>query len=757
MALAAVMACASIWANGAQAIGASPSQVPLPVPSAAGASQPMAPLPSFALPADSELSADATLQTTDQPATVDSVSTADAENQGFALADALPDAQWTLSGVEATLNDDPFAAFAFVRDRIGFEPYDGVLRGAAGTLAARSGNALDRAVLLKTLLDSMFVTSRFATAELDDATAGQILATAFASPVNPLQSAGVAEVEPLDPNAILTRAKRDNALLVGALGDRLASLPSAPADPSLELTRHHAWVQLAWGATWLDLDPSLPQDQPGTALTSASATYVTLPDEFYQHVSVEVSAAEANGGPLQDQVVLTRTLDTPTAADSRIFLYFQPDLSGTGSVIVQSLTGIQRFVPQLVVNGDSEKGTPFVVNDSGRDLFGTATSTGEQLARLTLSVTRTAPHEASETVESVLLDRVPPALRDASTLPADQLVPFTGNAGGVAQLQVLRHILISAGGSNAYGHAVERGASASFAGNSLSDANKAAGYQLTDQLWPLAVADELLPLASEGILGTITAGSDARALVARPRVFIVSVSPQATADSDPSKPRLRLTTDLLLDDMRVIAPATVDPATVTRVAVWYGAVESALETEFNLRLARMADPSTLQLFGTSLAMPGATLTVVDAATAPADAPEALTEELANGGLAVVPGDAASGVWWTVGSGGETKAVLDPGLGGGGFGAGPHDYTNEVGGQVRWVIDPKTGETLGYIKDGTYYKYVYKPKPAPSQCTAASEESTNLSCISVPGAWAIGIIVGELTLFCVIVAVMVLTN
>src|SRR5262249_1854261 len=175
--------------------------------------------------------------------------------------------------------------------------------------------------------------------------------------------------------------------------------------------------------------------------------------------------------------------------------YFQPDLSGQGSVIVQSLTGIQRFIPQLLVNGVSQKGSPFVVNSSGQDLVGTPTAGSTEPARLTLHVPRPAPHDPPGTVERVLLDRVPVALRNAPAIAPDQLVPFTGNAGGVAQLQVLRHILVSAGGANAYGHAVERGASADFAGSQLATPDKASGVGLNDQLWPMAVADELLPLA----------------------------------------------------------------------------------------------------------------------------------------------------------------------------------------------------------------------------------------------------------------------
>jgi hypothetical protein len=56
------------------------------------------------------------------------------------------------SGVVMRVGSDPEALAAFVRERIGYEPYLGVVRGARGTLAAGAGSDWDRAVLLAALL-----------------------------------------------------------------------------------------------------------------------------------------------------------------------------------------------------------------------------------------------------------------------------------------------------------------------------------------------------------------------------------------------------------------------------------------------------------------------------------------------------------------------------------------------------------------------------------------------------------------------------
>lgn len=63
----------------------------------------------------------------------------------------------------------PPAALQFVRENIAFEPYDGVLRGAEGALAARAANAWDQALLLQALLSAMGRPSRLVQCQLDDA------------------------------------------------------------------------------------------------------------------------------------------------------------------------------------------------------------------------------------------------------------------------------------------------------------------------------------------------------------------------------------------------------------------------------------------------------------------------------------------------------------------------------------------------------------------------------------------------------------
>ncbi|MCW5819409.1 MAG: hypothetical protein KIT12_05850, partial [Trueperaceae bacterium] len=66
--------------------------------------------------------------------------------------------------------------FAFVRDDIGFVPYRGALKGPTGVLVDRTGNALDRALLLKALLAANGTQAIVAHAVLDAQTAAAAVA-----------------------------------------------------------------------------------------------------------------------------------------------------------------------------------------------------------------------------------------------------------------------------------------------------------------------------------------------------------------------------------------------------------------------------------------------------------------------------------------------------------------------------------------------------------------------------------------------------
>ena len=80
------------------------------------------------------------------------------------------------------LGGDPEAITADVADNIAYLPYGGSLRAAAGTLASRSGNAIDQAVLLATMLNRTGLEARIVRAEIDEDDAMTLLESAAPAP-----------------------------------------------------------------------------------------------------------------------------------------------------------------------------------------------------------------------------------------------------------------------------------------------------------------------------------------------------------------------------------------------------------------------------------------------------------------------------------------------------------------------------------------------------------------------------------------------
>ena len=79
----------------------------------------------------------------------------------------------------AALGNNPNAIFAFVRDQIGYESYQGALRGARGTLWSMAGNSLDKASLLVALLHASGFPAQYASGTLSLALQQQLILSMF--------------------------------------------------------------------------------------------------------------------------------------------------------------------------------------------------------------------------------------------------------------------------------------------------------------------------------------------------------------------------------------------------------------------------------------------------------------------------------------------------------------------------------------------------------------------------------------------------
>ena len=694
-------------------------------------------------PTEVELPTAATTPISDAPVVPPStdVDLASVGAASAARVESMPIAQWSLVALMDSFEGDPARAFAFVRDSIAFDAYRGVLRGAEGTLAARAGNAWDRAILLRTLLEGMALSTRYATVELDESAAARVAARILEPVAVPLDDGAAVVQDQLPVAAVAARARRDYALLRGAVGERSGDMRALMVAEVAAETRDHVWVQVRWGADWLDYDPTFPDGTPGSVLAPPTATSTDIPDDLVHRVTLRVVAGAVGSGGLTERTVLERSFVASEVADRQVFLYFQPELSGLGGGIVRTLSGVASWTPVLMVDGEAEPGQPFEAGGRGTDLFGDPVD-ADQLATLRIEVTRSVPGRSDETATHVLLDRVPSTRPDASDLTADELLPMAADDTGPLVLGVVEQLQVSTGGASAWQQEVRRGIAADFLDHTLSDTATADDRPLGDLLYPLAVANASLVLGSERL--SIPALGDVgrlRGYVSAPRAYLASIG------QDPLDPAaLGFGTALLLDDVRVVAAAGAAAADGALAAVWYGTLQSALETEDALARAGGLGAQPDDLVGTSLAMTQPLAVATQATSGPA----ALRAAIAAGALAIVPGDpGTTSVWWTIDPGtGSTRAILDPGRGG--------VHGKPAWGSIRHrppVINrggAGGANTHWLHPDGSIRRYPPGARPPgggapqgppPSRCGGGQEYVTIVGCVSIPAAWAIRIGVG----------------
>lgn len=667
----------------------------------------------------------------------------------YAAAEALPLAEWDIAALAANLGGDPRAAFEFVRDSIRLDPYRGVLRGADGTLAARSGNSSDRALLLHELLSSMGATSRYAFGDVTPEAAALLVDHAFDDAVASLPDAGDLRLASLDGAAIEQRSRRDYALLREALGDRLGAMAPTSLQGALMDVVHHTWVQVEEDGVWVDYDPSLADAQPRTALAVAFRTSETMPPEEHQALTIRVISETLHSDGVREEVLLERRLEAKTAADAATFLYFQPQVEDSGAGLLDSVGAATSWVPVLLVDAESQHGDPFPIGDGdeGGDGggfgdfggFGGGDEAAPALLSLRLSVTREVPGQTPRESRRAIIDRVPATARAAGSIDG-ALPALPAGPGGPLVLGAVHQILVSAGGADPRVQAVERGRAATFAVNDLLPDDGFQDYAMSDVLWPVAVANQALVVASErAVVPAVDSLEGIRSFIGRPRVFVSSVGP---GEGGPDAVVFQF--DLLADGVSTIARAGADASGAPASQLWYGVLQSSLETEFGRALAGTLLPEGRRSVGVSQRMVQP-LSVVEFGElrALADASPSLLAGLITGQLGVVPGDPLTAeAWWTVDpTTGAARAVVDPGLGGavnsGGGSAGRHPRVTEPS-----DITSSGAPSMVRAVKSIVYDLTDKPKKIPpKERCPGNEYLLVVTCVSIPVYW---LVVGALT-------------
>jgi transglutaminase-like putative cysteine protease len=206
---------------------------------------------------------------------------------------------------------DPMAIRDWVSQHTTWVPYEGVLRGADGVLMDRTGNSLDRALLLAALLDDAGHATRLTHASLSPDAAASVVASSGAA------VDGDAATPPLEAvpelAGYLEAIERNSEAVLGLVDSSVDS--AAELDAADAAAADHWWVQAEVDGTWQDLDPAglivegVPEVVEASDETDALADLrhsVTIrlvaertePDEVTTFVPLEYTHALGTGDPL---------------------------------------------------------------------------------------------------------------------------------------------------------------------------------------------------------------------------------------------------------------------------------------------------------------------------------------------------------------------------------------------------------------------------------------------------------------------------
>ena len=634
----------------------------------------------------------ATLQTAAEP---DKVS--GALEQLGAVQASLKKSSFDVAAKAAELGADVDAAYRFVRDEVRFEPYEGVLRGARGTLMALAGNAFDKSVLLAELLRHHQVEVRFKTATLPQERAVALVArmTASAQPPSdvsvPALGPDVTAVSQAVSNAVVSRFVRHVDLVRAALEKgrvRLADRSPVPMDVLVQEARRHCWIEYRRGGEWIPLDPSVGDISGVQSAGAIASTAETLPATTFHRLVIHARIEERRAGVLTSREVLRHEA---TSAD----------LHGAAVTFEPSLVKVteQGWVAQPVlkidartIRGDEFRGGVATglagsldagVSGLGDRMLGGlgAPPVSVELAALWIDVDFIYPSGRTETVRRALFDRVGPAARLLGTEASEPLAAVRTIAGVPAPMIQLLALSFNAGPLDPA---------------SLAFSLRTAALQQTCRKLPqlkgtAAIADADLNGLADGLAEsqlmlarTFHAHSAlARRMLETPAVHYYEASPRLAiasvglaASQDGQHIVLSRTLDLRRNDVRTVGTAPGRDLVWANVlrGVLDGVVEHTIGGELGTTKADGSGVSAVSILERAAASaPPVALTSVKgwAGNNWPDASKArLAVSLQTGALAIVParavdfdGERRAG-WWSIQPAtGETLSVMDTGLNG----------------------------------------------------------------------------------------------
>ena len=268
---------------------------------------------------------------------------------------------------QTALGSNSTKLFEFVRDNIRYDAYQGVLRGARGTLVAQAGNSPDQALLLKALLESAGYEVRLARGTLDAEPAAQLIATMFLLAPSPEAPGDPDPESPVVLESLKSEITAQYRMIMDTLSDGAFELPARPLHSDQELieqTRDHYWVQFRDEEQWVDLDPSMTGAETGKAYAPLAETLAELPDDLYHRFVLKVVLEEKKDGQFRTRELLNfeaRAADL--SADTLTLMHRNDNWTGPSSSLSQFAGGLGDAFNILAGAPENAKPVLFTADD----------------------------------------------------------------------------------------------------------------------------------------------------------------------------------------------------------------------------------------------------------------------------------------------------------------------------------------------------------------------------------------------------------
>ncbi len=328
---------------------------------------------------------------------------------------------------------DPESNFAFVRDKVRFEPYAGSMRGAQGAMISLSANSLDRSLLLGALLEAHGQKARIARGTLG-AERVQVLVKSFLAAVpapaeDPAPRVAQAAREVGEGDIVREaesvrsrgdrvrqwiggRASADSAALKAAMGDSASWFRDGASKQVQQRLADHCWIQVERDGQWVDLDSSFPGAKPGQRFAEPTSSFALsdVPAELSHQIRVSMVAEYAEGEERSE----TRVLDVTVPASDLVVHQMRLTNEPVAIQRVDDLRRSHRFRASLHVGPRTERGEEYTLSgranagnppDLGASLFG-----GEEAPRtltgLWAEIAMTGPGAPGKVERRYLIDLV---------------------------------------------------------------------------------------------------------------------------------------------------------------------------------------------------------------------------------------------------------------------------------------------------------------------------------------------------------------